>query len=540
MICEATPAVTRFTPGAVAPIDLVLINPRFEVSYWGLEHALKIVGKRANLPVACLPLLAALTPPGFQVTLLDENVEPIDFDRLARADIVGVTGMTVQRSRMRGILAELKSRGVFTVVGGPWVTVKEDDFSDLADVIFIGEAEETWPRFLKDWQEGRYQHRYEQAEKTDMTTVPVPRHDLLKMQHYLFGSVQFTRGCPFQCEFCDIIVTFGRRPRLKTGPQIITELESLRAQKMSIAFIVDDNLIGNKKAVKELLAEVIEWQHAKGYPLSFFTEASLDLAEDPELMELMVEANIHAVFIGIESPNEASLRETKKLQNVRPVGSIVERVRRVQQAGLDVWCGMIVGFDHDDRTIFDLQRQFLREANIQHAMIGMLSAIPKTPLYERLKAEGRLDPEEGVETNYGTNIVPMNMSREELREGYLKLMREVYDPDTYFEGLEELYLRDNFRAGRARAQYWRRHWWTGLKGMAWHIAGAAYLYWRVGYHTPDVPLRAEYRRRIARLLKARWDPVALYVYLLKCLMHFHHHTMATQMAERRAHLVNSI
>ena len=211
-----------------AMADIVLINPRFEVSYWGLEHALPIVGKRANLPVACLPLLAALTPPDFRVTLLDENVEPIDFDRVARADIVGVTGMNVQRFRARRILEELKARGTFTAVGGPWVSVQEDYFDGLADVTFIGEAEETWPRFLNDWQQGCPEHRYEQDEKTDMTRVPVPRFDLLKTDAYMFGSVQFSRGCPFQCEFCDIIVTFGRRPRYKTSAQVFAELEALR------------------------------------------------------------------------------------------------------------------------------------------------------------------------------------------------------------------------------------------------------------------------------------------------------------------------
>src|SRR3954452_17048095 len=207
--------------------DLVLINPRFDVSYWGLEHALPLFGKRANLPVASLPLLAALTPAGHTVTLLDENVEPIDFDRVARADIVGVTGMSVQRFRMREILDELKSRGVFTAVGGPWVTVQEDYFGDLADVIFVGEAEETWPQFLAERAEGRHAARYEQAEKSDMTKVPVPRFDLLKMKHYTFGSLQFSRGCPFQCEFCDIIVTFGRRPRIKTSAQVTAELDAI-------------------------------------------------------------------------------------------------------------------------------------------------------------------------------------------------------------------------------------------------------------------------------------------------------------------------
>src|SRR5260370_72884 len=344
--------------------EIVLMNPRFEMSYWCMARALPLLGKRANLPVAALPLLAALTPGEHHVTLLDENVDDIDYEQLARADIVGVTGMSVQRFRMREILKELKVRGVFTVVGGPWISVQEDYFGDLADVIFVGEAEETWPQFLHDWQHGQHPRRYEQAAKTDMTKVPTPRFDLLKMQHYLFGSVQFSRGCPFQCEFCDIIVTFGRRPRLKTSVQVIAELEALRAQKIDIAFIVDDNLIGNKKAIKLLLRDLIAYQQANGYPFGFFTEASLDLAEDAELMQLMVDSNIASVFIGIESPNEKSLQETRKFQNVRPACSLVERVHRIQEAGIEVWCGMILGFDNDDPSIFEAQRRLLKTSHI--------------------------------------------------------------------------------------------------------------------------------------------------------------------------------
>ncbi len=263
--------------------DIVIINPRFEVSYWGMEHALPLMGKRANLPVACLPLLAALTPEQHTVTLIDENVEAINWERCARADIVGVTGMSVQRFRMREILAELKSRGVFTIVGGPLVTVQEDYFDGLADAIFIGEAEQTWPRFLNGMvKQGLHQPRhYEQAEKSDMTKLPVPRFDLLKMHHYLFGSLQFSRGCPFQCEFCDIIVTFGRRPRIKTSAQILAELDAIAKTGVDIVFVVDDNLIGNKKAIKEVLRDVVAWQNEHGnIRFSFFTEASLDLAED--------------------------------------------------------------------------------------------------------------------------------------------------------------------------------------------------------------------------------------------------------------------
>ena len=262
----------------------------------------------------------------------------------------------------------------------------------------------------------------------------------LKTQHYLFGSVQFSRGCPFQCEFCDIIVTFGRKPRLKASSQIIAELEAQLSRRVEIIFIVDDNLIGNKQAIKSVLREIAAWQRDHGYPLTFFTEASLDLAEDPELLRLMVEANFTSVFIGIESPNEASLRETKKYQNVRAGNTIIDRVRTVQRAGIDVWCGMIVGFDHDDATIFGSQLAFLQESRILHAMVGMLYAIPKTPLYERLAAEGRLDTAD--ENPFGTNVIPLGMSREQLREGYVQIMRDLYDPGAYFERLDRLFINE--------------------------------------------------------------------------------------------------
>jgi radical SAM superfamily enzyme YgiQ (UPF0313 family) len=517
---------------------IVIINPRFEVSYWGMEHALPMLSKRANLPVAALPLLAALTPREHEVTLFDENVEALNLDRLAQADIVCLTGMSVQRARMREILTELKERGAFTVVGGPWVSVKEDYFGDLADVIFVGEAEETWPQFLQEWKQGRHQSRYEQAEKTDMTKVPVPRFDLLKMHHYLFGSVQFSRGCPFQCEFCDIIVTFGRRPRLKTGPQIIAELEALRAQHIEIAFIVDDNLIGNKKAIKVLLKDVIAYQKANGYPFDFFTEASLDLAEDPELMELMVEANIISVFVGIESPNEASLRETKKFQNVRPAGTIVDRVHRIQKAGIEVWCGMILGFDNDDSTIFDAQLRFIKEARINTAMIGMLAAIPKTPLHARLEKEGRLDLSD--EPEFGTNVIPLRLSREELRDGYVKMMTDIYEPTSFFDRLEDLYLRENMPYNQAVVRYWKRHPLTWLKSQTRNLVASLVLYRRLMKGIPEVSLRREYRHRLARLLKARPDPNILVLYLFKCVVHYHAFTMAKQMATGRSPLYNSI
>jgi radical SAM superfamily enzyme YgiQ (UPF0313 family) len=517
--------------------DVVLVNPAFETSYWGLEHALPLFGKRANVPPASLPLLAALTPPEHGVTLVDESVETLDFERLARADIVGITGMSVQRSRMREIAQEVKRRGGFLVVGGPWVTVQEDYFAGLADVIFVGEAEETWPRFLRDWQQGVPQRRYEQTSQSDMTKVPVPRWDRLMMRHYMFGSTQFSRGCPFQCEFCDIIVTFGRRPRLKTSAQVISELEALLAQKLEIIFVVDDNLIGNKTAIKAVLRDLAEWQRRNGYPLMFFTEASLDLSEDEELMRLMVEANFVSVFIGIESPNEASLRETKKFQNVRKGSSMIDKVRTIQSAGLDVWCGMIVGFDHDDTTIFAAQKAFLQEARIAHAMIGILHAIPKTPLYDRLAAENRLDYDD--ETVYGTNVIPLQMSRDELTDGYIALMREVYSPEAYFNRLDDLFLTDRFRFAKSRAKSWHERPWHGLKAQAKDLLRFAGIYWRLMRMVRDKSLRAEYRLRIAGLLRSRRDPAVLFAYAVKCAMHYHHYRMATEMARQETPVIST-
>ena len=517
--------------------DIVIVNPRFDVSYWGLEHALPLVGKRANLPTACLPLLAALTPGEHRVTLLDENVDPIDFDRLARADIVGLTGMSVQRRRMKEILEELKERGVFCVVGGPWVTVQEDFFGELADVIFIGEAEETWPQFLRDWAVGKQASRYEQADKTDMTRVPVPRYDLLPMNQYMFGSVQFSRGCPFQCEFCDIIVTFGRRPRLKTSEQVIRELEALRAQRMMIAFVVDDNLIGNKAAIKLTLKEIALWQQRNGYPLMLFTEASLDLADDAELMQLMTEANFSSVFVGIETPNEESLRETKKYQNLRSERTLLEKVHAIQDSGLDVWCGLIVGFDHDDANVFDLQLDFIRQSRISHAMMGMLAAIPKTPLHARLAAEGRLDEEN--EAEFGTNVIPAMMSRGELREGYLQLQQDLHEPETYFDRLDSLFLTGNLQFCQPRTAWRRKHPWHWLRGNLGDALKAVGIFIRLMSRMPDRNLRQVYRRRVLRMLRSRPDPAVMFAYLVKCVMHYHHYTMSQRMTSQEAELVNT-
>ncbi len=435
---------------------ICLINPRFPTSFWGLNHGLPLLNKKSNMPVLALPVIAGLTPPEHEVVCLDENIEEIDFDSLHQFDIVGLTGMTVQRDRMTEILHELKDRGIFTIVGGPWITVAENWFDGFVDVIFIGEAEDTWPQFLREWQQGLHQYRYEQIEKTDMAKVPMPRYDLVKFQEYAMGCVQTSRGCPFQCEFCDIIVIFGRKPRIKTPEMVVSEIDAQHKLGVRVIFLVDDNFIGNKKVAKVILRAIIEWQHQHGFPLAFFTEASLDLAEDDELMRLMAEAGMVAVFIGVESPDEEALRETKKFQNVR-AGGLVERIRKVQDAGLEVYAGMIVGFDNDDETVFERQYAFLEKARIVGAMAGMLSAIPKTPLYDRLLAEGRLDNAAADDPNIATNVIPLKMTVEAMRDGWLGLMIRLYEAENYFARFDELFVQGKIPLASAKMEWLRKN-----------------------------------------------------------------------------------
>ncbi len=512
--------------------DIVIINPRFDISFWGLEHCIQLFGKHASLPVACLALLSALVPDHHHVTLIDENVEDLDFDCIGRADLVCLTGMSIQGRRLVEILEEVKARGCMTAVGGPMATVEPEVFEGLADVIFIGEADETWPQFLREWERGRHKSRYEQPQKTDVTKLPLPRIDLLKIDRYMFGSLQISRGCPFTCEFCDIIVTFGRRPRLKTSEQVIAELDAFRRAGMKIVFVVDDNLIGNKKAIKPVLRDIIRWQQERAYPLTLFTEASLDLAEDEELMELMGLANFQNVFIGIETPNEESLRETKKLQNVRPnAGTLVERVHRVQQHGIDVWCGMIVGFDHDDPSIFQVLPQFLAETRISAALIGMLHAIPTTPLYERLKKAGRLNDDD-ASNRYGTNVIPLGISPEELRTGFIKVMQECYQADAYFQRLDGQFIEGNFKFTLHQLPYWRTQRRAWAKRCFLNYLRFVFVCARLLRFVADEALRARYRQQILRVLRARWrEPHILFVYSLKVATHYHYAAIARALAE---------
>lgn len=415
---------------SVQTLRVCLINPKFEPSYWGFEHSLPMYpgDRRSTMINGALPTLAGLC--GLHtVRIIDENVEPIDWDEVARYQVVGVTGMNVQRKRMKQILLKLKELDVTVAVGGPLVSVEEEFFDGLYDAMFVGESEETWPRYLDAVAAGRpTELRYEQSGKSDMSRVPRPRYDLLRVNRYASGAVQFSRGCPFRCEFCDIIVIFGRRPRLKKPEQVIAELDDMRQAGFHLAMIVDDNFIGNKKQAKELCRHIIAWQKEHGYPLRLNTEASLNLADDRELMELMYEANFRSIFIGIETPRKESLEETLKYQNTQG-DSMEDKLARIQNAGMDISAGFIVGFDSDDMGIFEDQYRFIQDNGILLAMVGMLGAIPRTPLYERLEAEGRLLKDDA----WGCNFQPKQMSREALQTNYWELVSRLYTPEAFLD-----------------------------------------------------------------------------------------------------------
>jgi len=417
-------------------MKIYLVTPKNPPSFWTYDRILPTLGKDCIFPNLSMPTVAGLTPREHEVVLCDENVEPIDFD--VEADLIGVTGYIVHQERMKEILAEFRRRGRFVVVGGPHASLCPEEWRGLCDVLFVDEAEETWPVFLADFAAGTWKTEYRPAEKPDLSLSPVPRFDLLKVDRYHALTIQFARGCPFQCEFCDIIVVYGRKPRAKQVHQVMAEIAECHRLGAKQVFVVDDNFIGNKKLAKELLREMARWGREHGYPMDFNTEVSLNAAQDEELLALFRDANFTTVFIGIESPRVSSLQETKKTQNTR--GDLVESVRKIHSYGIQVQAGMIVGFDNDDPTIFEEQLRFIQDARIPVSMTGMLQAMPKTPLHERVSREGRLVEESTGDQFVFSNILPKSMSRRELYEGYRQLISDLYEFKNYHRRTMEFLL----------------------------------------------------------------------------------------------------
>lgn len=400
---------------------LLLINPKVPESFWSFKWAIERVlsKKRALNPPLGLATLAALCPPDWEVRVVDENIESIPLN--PKADIIGICGMGVQLKRQKELLTFYRQKGHFVVAGGSYASLCPEVYWPLADTVVAGEAEYIWKEFCKDFERGGPKKFYHETGVVALTDSPVPRFDLLQLDKYKSVSLQFSRGCPFRCEFCDIIVMFGRKPRTKSLDQVGKELDVLRQLKVRNVFFVDDNLIGSKALAKDLLRFLIAYQREHQYRFGFGTEASLDMAQDDELLQLFRKANFEWVFIGIESPDEQSLRETKKFQNLSH--NILASVRRIHSHGIEVLAGFIVGFDNDTMATFDNQYQFIMRSGIQATMIGLLTALPKTPLYKRLESEGRLLPvAHGFDnTSLGTNFVPKQMGYDEMVGGYRSL-----------------------------------------------------------------------------------------------------------------------
>jgi radical SAM superfamily enzyme YgiQ (UPF0313 family) len=487
-------------------MNALLIYPEFPDTYWSFKHALKFLGKRAAQPPLGLMTIAALLPKAWKKRLIDTNVERLHDRDLLWADVVMLSGMHIQQEKLVAIVERCKALGRRTVVGGPIASsLPAEELK--ADHIVIGEAESLIADLARDLEQGTAKPLYQAAEKPEMDLSPLPDLSLIKMNRYSTMTVQYSRGCPFNCEFCDIIEIYGRRPRTKAIAQVLAELDQLHAAGWREAvFIVDDNFIGNKKRAKELCAALAEWrgQHKKSF--DFLTEASLNLADDPELMQLMKDAGFISVFLGIETPDESGLISANKLQNTRR--SLLDSVELIQSYGMQVMGGFILGFDTDKDDIFDRMVEFIQKSGIPIAMVGLLQAMPGTQLFRRLWREGRIvDMDAGNNTGDHLNFLP-HMDAAKLVEGYRSVLARIYSCEAYYDRVK-LYLNRThpkngeqqsqqqwFTRGNARAfvtsivrqgVFSRQRWsyWKFLLAVATryrHCVGAAMTLAVMGYH----------------------------------------------------------
>ncbi|MCA1815024.1 MAG: B12-binding domain-containing radical SAM protein [Acidobacteria bacterium] len=411
-------------------MKVLLVNPEYPDTYWSFRRALPFEGKRSAFPPLGLMTVSAMLPRAWERRLVDLNVRRLKDSDIEWADVVFATAMIVQKESLREIVARAKALGKRVALGGPYVTTSAEIMPGV-DHVFLGEAEATLPRFVEDLERGEAKALYQASDRPPLAMTPVPDFMLAERKYYSAMSVQYSRGCPFSCEFCDIIEIYGRVPRTKSNEQMLREFDALRATGWrGTVFIVDDNFIGNKRNVKKLLPEIADWQARHGYPFDLLTEASLNLAEDDALLDMMRSAGFHRVFLGIETPVAESLIEAQKKQNTR--GDMVESVKKIQSYGMEVMGGFIVGFDNDPEDIFERQIEFVRDTAIPLAMVGLLTALPDTQLWRRLKREGRLVAESsGENTSCELNFVP-KMDAARLIEGYKSIMRTIYSPGEYY------------------------------------------------------------------------------------------------------------
>lgn len=417
-------------------MKILLISPKHPKTFWSFKYALPFIGKQTASPPLGLLTVAALLPKDWEKKLIDTNIQKLTDKDIKWADFVFLSAMIVQKDSVKDIIKRAKKLNKKIVAGGPLFTTGYEEFLKDIDHLVLGEGEITIPLFLEDLKKNRLKNIYKPDRSPDISKTPIPCWELADLDKYASMSIQYSRGCPFNCEFCDIVLLNGRLPRTKNKDQILRELDSLynHGWRGNI-FFVDDNFIGNKiKLVNETLPAIIEWMKKKKYPFYFNTQASINISDDKKLMELMVKAGFNTVFIGIESPDEESLKECGKFQNVNR--NLLDSIRTIQSNGLQVQAGFIIGFDKDTPSIFDRMIDFIQKSKIMVAMTGLLQAAPKTRLWERLKNEGRLLPQSttGNNTDCTTNFIT-KMNHKILTAGYKRVLSQIYSPKNYHQRL---------------------------------------------------------------------------------------------------------
>lgn len=464
-------------------MKILLLYPEIPDTFWSFKYALKFVFRKSSFPPLGLLTVASMLPSIWEVRLVDMNVERLKDKDLAWADYVFISAMSIQSKSVDMILAKCRTAGVQTVAGGPLFTEWHDRYTHI-DHLVLKEAELTLPAFLRDLESGSPRHIYTTEEWADLKTTPIPRWNLINIRKYASMNIQYSRGCPFNCEFCDIVSLYGHTPRLKGADQVIAELQALYDTGWrGNTFFVDDNFIGNKQVLKtDILPAVIGWMKARSYPFMFCTEASVNLSDDDELIRLMVEAGFNMVFVGIESPNEASLSECGKHQNKNR--NLISCIKKLHHAGLQVQGGFIVGFDSDPESIFKTLVDFIQESGVVTAMVGLLSAMRGTRLYRRLLGEGRItDKATGDNTDFTMNFIP-RMDYDTLLDGYRSIITDIYSPRNYYARVRQFltdyslktkyaepitfrniyaFLKSIFHLGfwgKDRMEYWRLLFWT--------------------------------------------------------------------------------
>lgn len=482
---------------------ILLVYPTYPDTFWTFKHALKFIFKKAANPPLGLLTVASMLPREWEKRLVDLNVTALSDKDLEWADFVFMSAISVQRASVEEIITRCKKVGVKIVAGGPLFTTGHEEVEGV-DHFVLNEAEITLPLFLEDLRKGHPKHTYTCDQWADIRKTPVPLWELIDLKKYASMSIQYSRGCPFNCEFCDITLLYGRRPRTKDKEQIVAELDSLYSRGWRDGlFFVDDNFIGNKRKLKaEILPAIAKWKEARRHPFSFVTQASIDLSDDEELMQLMVKAGFDTVFVGIETPNEESLIECAKFQNRNR--DLLACVRRIQKSGLQVEGGFILGFDSDPLSIFQRQIDFIQKSGIVTAMVGLLNALKGTRLYHRLEKENRLLSDvSGDNTDCSMNFVP-KMSRDTLINGYKKVVSTIYSPACYYERvrrflkeyrpLEKRTFRFRFShigtlvksvlglgiIGKERVHYWKLFFWSLFRRpRAFPLAATFAIY---GFH----------------------------------------------------------